>query len=84
MRGWFGNRDVCRDGAPWRKPTSLYSSNAAISEISGTCNCGWWVSQIRLVGVCPQAGENWTKIAGPYWHVVVRTVEKTAHDHAYQ
>ena len=35
-KGWFGNRGVCRDGVPWRKPTSLYSNNAAISEISGT------------------------------------------------
>ena len=23
VKGWFGNRDVCFDGAPWRKPTSF-------------------------------------------------------------
>ena len=37
-----------------------------------------------MVGVCPQADENWTKIAGPYWLGFVRTVEKTVHGHAYQ
>ena len=26
VKGWFGNRDVCLDGAPWRNPTSFHSN----------------------------------------------------------
>ena len=81
-KGWFGNRDVCLDGAPWRKPTSLHSNDQAITTISGVCICV--VRHIQLVGVCWQTGGNWTKIAGPYWLGFVRTVEKTVHEHASQ
>ena len=74
VKGWFGNRDVCLDGAPWRKPSSFYLNEKAITSISGVCNCS--VKHIALVGKCERIGENWTKIAGPYWPVIVRTVEK--------
>ena len=82
VKGWFGNRDVCLDGAPWRKPTSFYSNEKAIITTSGTCNCT--VKHIALVGKCEETGENWTKIAGPYWPGTVRSVEKPFHEFAYQ
>ena len=80
VKGWFGNRDVCPDGAPWRKPTSFYSNEKAITSISGVCNCS--VKHIALVGKCERTGENWTKIAGPYWPGTVRTVGKPFRDYA--
>ena len=82
VKGWFGNRDVCLDGAPWKKPTSFYANDKAITTISGTCNCTSDIVHIALSGKCERIGENWTKIAGPYWHGTVRTVEKPFHDYA--
>ena len=52
VKGWFGNRDVCLDGAPWKKPTSFYSNDKAITTISGTCNCTVDIVHIALVGKC--------------------------------
>ena len=32
VKGWFGNRDVCLDGAPCRKPTSIYANDTCINQ----------------------------------------------------
>ena len=39
VKGWFGNRDVCLDGAPWKNAISFYANDKAIATISGTCKC---------------------------------------------
>ena len=82
VKGWFGNRDVCLDGAPWRKPTSFYSNDKSITTISGICNCN--VKHIALVGKNEETGGTWTKHAGPHWPGTVGTVEKPFREYAFQ
>ena len=48
VKGLFGNRGVCLDGAPWRNPIPFYLNAKAIKTISGTCNCT--AKHIALVG----------------------------------
>ena len=81
-KGWFGNRDVCLDGAPWRNPTSFYSNEKAIQTISGECNCT--VKHIALIGECGETNECWADLAGPYWPGTIRTVEKSFREFAAQ
>ena len=74
VKGWFGNRDVCLDGAPWRNPTSFYPNEKAIQTISGKCDCT--VKHLALAGKCGSTNERWADLAGPYWPGIVKTLEK--------
>ena len=61
--------------------TFLFTRNAIITTF-GVCNCIVW--QLVLVGACGRAGENWTKIAVPYWPGTVRPVGDLFRDVACQ
>ena len=60
----FATRDVCMDGAPWKKPTRLAANSACIEGLHLRC-CGGHDHQ-PLEG-CAPCGRNWTAIASPYW-----------------
>jgi len=57
-------RDVCMDGAPWRKPTALDSNHSAVQQL--TCRCCGGHDHVTLEGKAPD-GRNWTAVASPYW-----------------
>ena len=61
---FWGVRDVCLDGAPWKKPTALLCTHEAIEAINGQCQGGH--KHIALRGKAP-CGRNWTQVACPYW-----------------
>ena len=55
---------VCAFGAPWAKPTSVYSNRSYVMDINIGCpGCPF---HQKLEGTAPD-GRNWTAIAGPYW-----------------
>ena len=57
-------RDVCMDGAPWKKPTRLAGNHACVEGLHLRC-CGGHAHQ-PLEG-CAPCGSNWTALASPYW-----------------
>ena len=61
---------VCAFGAPWAKPTWVFSNFASILELSRACP-PYHHEHIPLVGYAP-CGRNWTAIAGPYWPAFAR------------
>ena len=67
----WSTRDVCMDGAPWMKPTTIVASDPAILRL--TCRCDRQHEHIRLRGQAP-CGRDWTSIAGPYWPGFARAI----------
>ena len=74
VRACWAHRDVCCDGAPWKKSTCLVASHAEITTLNASCNNQH--SHIKLEGQSP-SGENWTAVAGPYWPEFARKIAKT-------
>ena len=58
------DREVCADGAPWKKATALIANNACITYLDQKCNCGQ--GHIALAGKAAN-NRNWTAIASSYW-----------------
>ena len=58
-------RDVCRDGAPWKKSTAIAAPDAAVMQLNGRCRCPPGAAHQALRGRAPD-GRSWTAIASPY------------------
>ena len=58
------DRDVCVDGAPWRKPTAIIANSSVVSTLRASCpGCA---THVELAGKAPD-GRQWTAIVSPYW-----------------
>ena len=64
QRAWKITRDMCMDGAPWRKPTALLANHECIKQLA--CNCDGTHTHIALAGKAP-CSRKWTDVACPYW-----------------
>ena len=67
-------RCVCKDGAPWKKPTAIIANSVHILALDAVCpGCP---SHITLQGKAP-GGESWTSIASPYWPMFAKKMAQT-------
>ena len=66
------SRDVCLDGAPWRKPTTLVTTCPRLWDIHAQC-CDRNHQHIQFRGQSP-SGKPWTLIASAYWRPFMDTV----------
>ena len=61
---FHATRDVCMDGAPWCKPTTIIANFEGIQALE--CRCKGGHDHLPLVGRAPD-GRSWMAIACPYW-----------------